>query len=203
MDEIGLFPLGIVLLPTERVPLHIFEPRYRELIGECLDDGREFGLVYTDEAGLRDVGTRARVTDLLEEFDDGRMNVVVEGGERFRLVELTSGRSYHTGRVAPVDDEPAEPAEREATAALGAFRALAKIVEAEPEEPEPDSPSLSFELAARVELPAEPKQKLLELRSERDRLRLVAELLEETGRRAKLERELAERASRNGSRTAS
>src|SRR5205807_7455264 len=90
MDEIGLFPLGIVLLPTERVPLHVFEPRYRELIGGCLEDGHEFGLVYADECGLRDFGTRARVTDLLEEFDDVRMNVIVEGGERFRLLELTS-----------------------------------------------------------------------------------------------------------------
>ena len=200
MDELGLFPLGIVLLPTERVPLHIFEPRYRELIGGCLEDGHEFGLVYADESGLRDVGTRARVTDLLEEFDDGRMNVIVEGGERFRLLELTSGRSFHTGRVEGVDDEREDPAPREATVALGAFRALARIVEVEPEVPAKDSPSLSFELAARVELAVGPKQRLLELRSERARLQLVAELLEETGRRAVLERELAERASRNGSR---
>jgi Lon protease-like protein len=200
VDEIGLFPLGIVLLPTERVPLHIFEPRYKELIGECLADGGEFGFLYADEDGLRDVGTRARVTDVLEELDDGRMNVVVEGGERFRLVELTRGRSFRTGTVEPVADEPEAPAEREATVALGAFRALAQIVEADPEEPEPDSPHLSFELAARVEIEPVPKQRLLELRSERKRLALVAELLDETGRRAVQERELEERASRNGSR---
>jgi Lon protease-like protein len=201
VENLGLFPLGIVLLPTERVPLHIFEPRYKELIGECLEDGHEFGLVYADESGVRDVGTRARVIDLLEELDDGRMNVIIEGGERFRLLELTSGRSFHTGRVEPVDDEPEEAAAQDAKVALGAFRALAKIVEAEPDVPEPDSPSLSFELAARVELPAGPKQRLLELRSERERLQLVAELLDETGRRAAMERELAERASRNGSRS--
>jgi Lon protease-like protein len=127
--------------------------------------------------------------------------VIIEGGERFRLLELTSGRSFHTGRVEPVDDEPEEAAAQDAKVALGAFRALAKIVEAEPDVPEPDSPSLSFELAARVELPAGPKQRLLELRSERERLQLVAELLDETGRRAAMERELAERASRNGSRS--
>jgi len=69
MDEIGLFPLGIVLLPTERVPLHIFEPRYRELIGECLEDDAEFGLLYADEDGVREVGTLARVSDVLERFD--------------------------------------------------------------------------------------------------------------------------------------
>ena len=62
MEEIGIFPLGIVLLPTERVPLHIFEPRYRELIEECLEDDGEFGLVYADEEGVREIGTLARVS---------------------------------------------------------------------------------------------------------------------------------------------
>ena len=85
MEEIGLFPLGIVLLPTEQVPLHIFEERYKELIGECLEEEREFGLVYADEDGLREIGTRAAVTEVMEEFDDGRLNVVVEGRDRFRL----------------------------------------------------------------------------------------------------------------------
>ena len=99
MDEIGLFPLGIVLLPTEQVPLHIFEERYKELIGECLDEEREFGLVFADDDGLREVGTRAAVTDVLERFEDGRLNVVVEGRERFRLVELTTGRAFQTGEV--------------------------------------------------------------------------------------------------------
>src|SRR5207245_4713842 len=102
MTEIGLFPLGIVLLPTERVPLHVFEPRYKELIGECLDEESEFGLVLFDEDGLREVGTRAAVTDVMHRFDDGRLNVIVEGGERFRVLELTSGRSLQTAEVEAV-----------------------------------------------------------------------------------------------------
>jgi Lon protease-like protein len=92
MSELGLFPLGIVLLPTEQIPLHIFEERYQELIGECLDLELEFGLVYADDEGLREVGTRALVTEVLDRFDDGRLNIVVEGGERFRLLQLTEGR---------------------------------------------------------------------------------------------------------------
>ena len=72
MDELGLFPLGIVLLPTERIPLHIFEPRYKELIDECLADEREFGMLLVDEDGLRRVGTRARIVTVLGRFDDGR-----------------------------------------------------------------------------------------------------------------------------------
>ena len=87
MEEIGLFPLGMVLLPTERVPLHIFEPRYLELIGECVQHDREFGLVYADDDGIRAVGTRAKVIDVVR-LPDGRLSVVVEGRERFRLVEL-------------------------------------------------------------------------------------------------------------------
>src|SRR6266545_896059 len=104
MEEIGLFPLGVVLLPTERIPLHIFEPRYRELIGECLESGREFGLVLADDDGVRDVGTRAAVTEVLERFDDGRLNIVVEGRERFRVVEVNESGSYHTGAVEPLVD---------------------------------------------------------------------------------------------------
>ena len=104
MSELGLFPLGIVLLPTEQIPLHIFEDRYQELIGECLAEEREFGLVYADDSGLSEIGTRAAVTELLDRFEDGRMNVVVEGRERFRLLELTDGRSFHTGRVEPIAD---------------------------------------------------------------------------------------------------
>ena len=78
--EIGLFPLGIVLLPTEQVPLHIFEPRYRELIGECLDNEEPFGLVYADDDGLRRTGTLASVVEVVDQFDDG-MPIVVEGGD--------------------------------------------------------------------------------------------------------------------------
>src|SRR5690242_21114576 len=85
MEEIGLFPLGIVLLPTERVPLHVFEPRYRELVGECLEADAPFGLLYADEDGVREVGTFARIAEVLERFDDGRLNVLVEGGSRFRV----------------------------------------------------------------------------------------------------------------------
>ena len=99
MPEIGLFPLELVLLPSERVPLHIFEDRYKELIGECLSDETEFGLILEDGDGLRQVGTRTGVLELVHTFDDGRLNVLVEGRERFRVVDLTGGRSFQTAEV--------------------------------------------------------------------------------------------------------
>ena len=119
MPELGLFPLPIVLVPTERIPLHIFEPRYRELIDECVETGKEFGLALaTGDGAVHEIGTRARVAEVLEVLDDGRMNVVVEGGERFRLLELTSGRAFTTGVVEPVedDDDPAGRSRRRARA---------------------------------------------------------------------------------------
>ena len=198
--EVGLFPLGIVLLPTERVPLHIFEPRYQELITECLESDGEFGLLYADEDGVREIGTLARVTEVLERFDDGRLNILVEGRERFRVEELTHGRSFMTAEVEPVDDEPGDVEGETAARAAGSFRALAALAGAETEHTDEQSSQLSFELAAQVELPHEAKQQLVELREEQARLELVAELLDEARTTLIATRELGERAKRNGSR---
>jgi Lon protease-like protein len=200
MEEIGLFPLGIVLLPTERVPLHIFEPRYQELIGECLDDDGEFGLVYADEDGVREIGTRARVSEVLERFDDGRLNVVVEGGERFRVEKVTRGRSFMTAEVVPVEDEPGLASADAAERAAGSFRALATLAGAEPDELDESSPILSYELAAQVELASDAKQGLLESVSEPERLERIAELLDGARKLLIAARELGERAKQNGSR---
>jgi Lon protease-like protein len=198
--ELGLFPLGIVLLPTERVPLHIFEPRYRELIGECIENDSEFGLVFADENGVRETGTRARVDEVLEQFDDGRMNIVVEGRERFRVEKLTRGRSFMTAEVVSFDDDGDEPRSEAVVRAAAAFRALATAAEADAGEVDEDAFQLSFRLAAQVELAAESKQELLELRSEQRRLELVAELLEGVREVLIATRELGERAKKNGSR---
>ncbi|HEY2936072.1 MAG TPA: LON peptidase substrate-binding domain-containing protein [Gaiellaceae bacterium] len=198
MPELGLFPLGLVLLPTERVPLHIFEDRYRELIGECVELEREFGLLYADDEGLREVGCRAAVLEVLEQFDDGRMNIVVEGRERFRIVQHTSGRSFSTAEVEPLGDDERGIAPEAAARALNAFQKLVEIVEAEVELPDPLSPQLSYELAGRVEFEAEAKQELLESRSESKRLERVAELLESAAATVALTEEARKRASSNG-----
>jgi len=122
--EIGLFPLELVLLPTERVPLHIFEPRYRELIEECLAREAEFGIVLADERGLRAVGTRAHVADVLERFPDGRLNILIQGGGRFRVVELIGGRSFQTAQIETVADGTGGPADEAVERGLKLFREL-------------------------------------------------------------------------------
>ncbi len=184
-------------MPGQRVPLHVFEPRYRELIGECLAEEREFGLVLADDDGLRSVGTRAKVAEVLERFDDGRLDIVVEGGERFRLLELTEGRSFHTARVDPFEEEAESPSDAGKARALALFHELKDLVGADVDEPEEDT-LLSFAIAARVDFGPSAKQELLELASERRRLVLVIRLLERALARMRLVRERSEIASRNG-----
>ncbi len=194
MQEIGLFPLGTVLLPTERMPLHIFEPRYQELIGECLEDDVEFGLILADDDGLREIGTRAAVVEVLDRLEDGRLNVVVEGRERFRVRELTSGRSFQTGEIEPLRDDAEEATADEVERALGLMRRLAELAGADVEGLEVTTDTPSFELAARVEFDPLLKQRLLELRSEPERLRTLTELLERAARMLEL-RQIGERSA--------
>jgi Lon protease-like protein len=199
MPELGLFPLSIVLVPTERIPLHIFEPRYRELIEECVAAGTDFGLALaTGDGAVHEVGTRASVLEVLEILDDGRMNIVVEGGERFRLLELTSGRSFTTGIVEPVvdDDDPPEAADLEH--ALEVFRELAEIAEADVDVPDAGTPQLDFELAARVDFGVDAKQEVLAMTSPRLRMQRLGALFEIALEAVRLERATRERASRNG-----
>lgn len=198
MIELGLFPLQLVLLPTERVPLHIFEERYKELIGECLEGEEEFGLVYADDNGIREIGTRAGIIEVLAQFEDGRMNIVVEGRDRFRLLELTSGRSFNTGAVSPVvdGDDPPEPDSVER--ALGLFVRLRELTGSDVEMPEATTEQLSYVLAGRVELAAEIKLELLEEISERVRLERVCELLEGAAVTFERQQRAAERAATNG-----
>jgi ATP-dependent Lon protease len=199
MAEIGLFPLELVLLPTEQVPLHVFEPRYRELIGECLETDGEFGIVLEDEHGLREVGTLAAVTEVLTRFPDGRLNVVVEGRDRFLLLAETEGRSFRTAVVEPYSDADAGPAEPEDVArAEELFRTLVELTGAGVEVPGSSPAPRSFVLAARFDLAPATKQQLLEERSERVRMRQLCKILEREAVALRRARENAERAATNG-----
>jgi ATP-dependent Lon protease len=198
MEEIGLFPLGLVLLPSEQVPLHIFEPRYRELIAECLDAGEPFGIVFADDDGLRRVGTLASVVEVTDRFDDGRLNVVVEGGDRFRLTELTRGRSFHTGTIETLGDREDPPSAEELDRAIAVFTRLVELTGAEVETPDVSGGQPSFALAARFELAPELKLELLEETSERVRLTRLCEILESAAASVERQRAIAELARTNG-----
>jgi ATP-dependent Lon protease len=197
-DEIGLFPLGIVVLPGESTPLHIFEPRYRELVGEAIELETPFGILLTDDEGLREVGTTVRVTEVVERFEDGRFVVVVEGGERFRLVRFTEGRAFRTGEVEPVADGDAEAGDGERRTALELFEGLRDAVGADVESPEVDDPELSYAIARRVEMDARVKQGLLESVSEPERLEILSSHLRSAAAQLELVQEHSALARRNG-----
>ena len=124
------------LLPTEQAPLHIFEPRYVELIEESLAEESEFGILLgDDESGLREIGTRVSVIEVLERLPDGRLNIAVEGGERFRVVTLTEGRSFQTAEVEPFTDEDDDRDDETAEKAFTLYQRLAALVPAPPDDP--------------------------------------------------------------------
>ena len=175
--EIGLFPLASVLVPGELMPLHIFEERYKSLVADCRELDGEFALLYSDADGAREVGTTARVVEVLETFDDGRMNIVIQGGEVVRVVELTRGRAYLTGNVEQAEDDPS--AGDEATSALDLYRRIAEATGQEPDPEVRETPpgALSYAIAARVDFPAAEKQRILEERTEHGRLMVIVELL--------------------------
>ncbi|MGZ4385728.1 MAG: LON peptidase substrate-binding domain-containing protein [Gaiellaceae bacterium] len=200
MRELGLFPLPLVLLPGERIPLHIFEPRYRELVSECLEQERPFGVLLSEEESLREVGTEASVVEVLEQTEDGRSTILVEGGSRFRLSELTAGRSFRSGRAEPFADEREDEPEQELVdRTMELFRRLAALTETDIDELlEEGIEPRAFSIAAHVELELERKQELLELRSERERMELLASLLERAALAISHMREQRQRASGNG-----
>lgn len=198
MAEVGLFPLSLVLLPGEQVPLHVFEPRYRELIGECLAEERPFGLVYADEDGVREVGTFAEVVEVVQRYDDGRLDIVVEGGERFRLLGLTEGRSFHTGEIEPLEDVAATTEPSLVERARRLYARLLELTGTDLPLPEADDPLLSFSLAGHFELAADVKLSLLAETSEPIRLERVSEILENATAELERRREVADRARSNG-----
>jgi Lon protease-like protein len=199
--ELPIFELPVVILPGELLPLHIFEERYKRMIGHCLDNAEPFGIVFRDEGGnAHRIGCMARVTEVVERFDDGRMNVVVAGEQPFKVLERFEAGDFPAGEVEPIDasDDREEEDPEAASMAREAFAELVRRVSGEP----PDSAELeaenSYGIAARVELPPDTKQALLELRSEPDRMRMLGNALRALVAALARSRDIAERAKMNG-----
>jgi Lon protease-like protein len=203
--ELPIFELPLVLLPGELLPLHIFEERYKRMIDHCVDDSEPFGVVFRDEeGGARRVGCEARVTEVTERFEDGRLNIIVTGERPFSVLDRYDASGYPAGEVEPV--EPAEvespDVERDdagnAEAARAAFAELVRRVGADGPGPAELEALDAYGLAARVELPPETKQRLLELRSERERMRVLATALGTLVDTVARSRDIADRARMNG-----
>jgi Lon protease-like protein len=174
--DFPLFPLGIVALPGELIPLHIFEERYKTMMNECLNDEREFGIVWLSEDGLREIGCACEIERVLERMEDGRMNLLARGTRPIRVVERQSELAYPAGVVEFVADreDPTDP-----DLLQTAHDAYAELVKrATDREPESDelAEMSAYAMAATVDFGLDAKQGLLDLRSENARLRLVTRL---------------------------
>jgi Lon protease-like protein len=173
-----LFPLDVVLFPGTPLPLHIFEPRYKEMIGECLAQHRHFGVVRAVEQGLADVGCTAEIITVVKEYPDGRLDLVTEGRKRFELLRVNQERSFLQAEVLMIDDEPGTPPQADTARAVQLHSELLAIAGATQDISAADPSLLSFYLAGSLPLDLDFKQKLLALRSEPERLSLFISYLE-------------------------
>jgi Lon protease-like protein len=197
IERFPLFPLGLVLLPGEKIPLHIFEERYKQMIGECLEEEREFGIVWLADDALKEIGCAARITDVLERFDDGRMNIVVEGTTPFTLERRIGDMAYPAGDIELLDDEPGTD-EAALERARKSYADLVEEVTDSRPEPEALADLDAYGMAATLEIAASAKQALLELRSEPARLEQLEALFDEALKRIRTATRVAEQASGNG-----
>jgi Lon protease-like protein len=196
--DFPLFLLRIVAIPHELVPLHIFEERYRTMIGECLERGTEFGIVWAGDEGVRTVGCAMEITEVLERMDDGRLNILTRGTRPFRIVGEQHDLAYPTGTVEFLTDKAERPDAKTQTAAHEAYGEL--VTQATDREPDTEelAAMTAYQMAATVDFGLEAKQGLLDLRSENARLRLVTRLFRAAMKRLDFIERAQERARSNG-----
>ena len=199
ISDLPVFPLPLVLLPGELLPLHIFEPRYRELVARCLAGPEPFCVLLDDEAGAREVGCLARDLTVLERLADGRLNVVVSGGEPVRLGPLDDeAHSYLSAEATLLEDDDEELDDDAIEAALAAYNALLGEIgreDAEPLSAQPGSPTRSARASTWA---SRSGRRCSKSRSERARLVLITEALEQGRHSLRVSAERERRAVRNG-----
>ena len=192
-----LFPLEVVLFPGAPLPLHIFEPRYKEMINECLEQKRPFGMVRVKENALAAIGCSATILNVIKKYEDGRFDIAAEGVQRFEIESLNQERSYLQGEVTFFDDEPSqvgsEPKEKLIQLHEQLFSILGQAAEVER-----DAPSLSFHLASELPVDLDFKQALLEMKSEAERIETLTEYYRATIPKVEKTLQARERASGNG-----
>ena len=200
IERFPLFPLGLVLLPGEPQPLHIFEERYKTMVESCLEEESEFGILWMGDHGLQEIGCTAEITQLLERAEDGRLNILVQGSRPFRLERRIDDMEYPAGDVELLDEEDDE-AEADPEAGAAARRGYADLVERVTDSRPSDgdlSELSAYGMAATIAFELDAKQELLELRSESERLSRLASLCERAMERLEYAEKAAERARTNG-----
>lgn len=178
MALLPLFPLELVLLPGTPLPLHIFEPRYKEMIRECISTEAPFGVVRAFEEGIAEVGCTAEIITVTKEYPDGRLDLVCEGRKRFEVIEVNRDRSFLQAEVLIVPDDPEAAAQEERVKAVQLHLEILSMAGAVQDLSAADQNQLSFYLAGSLPLDLDFKQKLLAMRSEAQRIQAVAAYLE-------------------------
>jgi Lon protease-like protein len=173
-----IFPLELVLLPGVPLPLHIFEPRYKEMIAECLEQKKPFGVVRASSDGVADIGCTAEIMSVTKKYDDGRMDILTRGVERFEVIEVNEDRAFLQAEISVVEDEPGKPGAGMVTQAVRLHAEIAKLAGTEPSGPDEHASNLSFLLAGSLPLDLDFKQSLLSTPSEAKRLEAVVGYLE-------------------------
>jgi Lon protease-like protein len=198
VQDFPIFALDLVALPSEVVPLHIFEERYRAMMAEVLDDDGEFGIVWTAPDGLREIGCAMEITSVLERLEDGRLNILTAGTRPFRIIELGPELPYPTATVEFLQDAGESVDDDALQTARDVYAEL--VEEATDKEPEPERLAAmdAYAMAATVDFGAEAKQQLLDLRSEAARLRLVTRLIRAAVKRLEFVERALTRARSNG-----
>jgi Lon protease-like protein len=158
---IPLFPLDVVLFPGTPLPLHIFEPRYKEMIAECLAQHRVFGVVRVLDQALAEVGCTAEILAVVKEYSDGRLDILSEGRQRFELLSVNQERSFLQAEVSLIDDDPGMPPKEATLRAIQLHAELLSLAGSKLDLSAADPAMLSFNLAGSLPLDLDFKQKLL------------------------------------------
>jgi Lon protease-like protein len=194
---LALFPLDLVLFPGAPLPLHIFEPRYKELISECLSSKTLFGLVRSRESALAEVGCTAAILDVSKKYDDGRLDIITEGRQRFEIGQLNQERSFLRGEVIFFEDEPSQVSQNETDTVIQLHRQLFEVL-GQNVEVEPSYASLSFQLAHELPVDLDFKQTILEMKTEAERIETLIEYYRATIPKVELTLRARDKATGNG-----
>jgi Lon protease-like protein len=173
-----LFPLDLVLLPGCPLPLHIFEPRYKEMIAECRAQDSSFGIVRIVEKGFADVGCTAEIVSIVKEYPDGRLDIITEGRKRFEVLHVNQERPFLRAETILIEDELGAAAADESARAVQLHAEILNLAGAVQDLSGADRAAISFYLAGSLPLDLEFKQALLELRSESQRIAALTKYLE-------------------------
>jgi len=196
---IPLFPLPVVVFPRTPLPLHIFEERYKSMVAEAISGKSEFGMVLASKDGIVNAGCTVSVEKVVEQYPDGRMDILTRGQHRFEIVTLNEEKEYLQGEVTFFDDDSFEPVAAELREqAIARYREMGDLNEVRPQgEPDLNDPQLSFQLAQGLP-DLNFLNGLLRQRSEADRLKQLTRYLIDYIPRQRATERIRELAPRNG-----